>query len=189
MSDNKKNAHSQLFQDEMRGVKPLKSKKQVIHSVNFHHNFPESTLKTRRKAAEREQIGTKLAFTDMYIDPVEPEQYLSFIQKGIQAAQLKRLRQAFYPIEYNLDLHGYKIEAARNTVTDFLHYCLKRNMHCVRIIHGKSPHSQDRQCTLKSHVNHWLQQPSCILAFCSAPQNQGGTGAVLILLRKQKKTH
>ncbi len=40
---------------------------------------------------------------------------------------------------------------------------------------------------LKTHVNSWLRQHRDVLAFVSAPEKQGGTGAVLVLLKRAEK--
>ncbi|VCX74078.1 hypothetical protein BANRA_00030 [Acinetobacter baumannii] len=40
---------------------------------------------------------------------------------------------------------------------------------------------------LKTYVNGWLRQHRDVLAFVSAPENQGGTGAVLVLLKRAEK--
>ncbi|MDH3415597.1 MAG: Smr/MutS family endonuclease, partial [Gammaproteobacteria bacterium] len=37
---------------------------------------------------------------------------------------------------------------------------------------------------LKNSVNHWLRKWSSVLAFVSARQVDGGTGAVYVLLRE-----
>ena len=37
--------------------------------------------------------------------------------------------------------------------------------------------------SLKGKVNHWLMQRDEVLAFCSAPRTDGGTGAVYVLLK------
>ena len=36
---------------------------------------------------------------------------------------------------------------------------------------------------IKSHVNTWLKNWSRVLAFCSASEIDGGTGALYVLLR------
>jgi DNA-nicking Smr family endonuclease len=38
---------------------------------------------------------------------------------------------------------------------------------------------------LKVKVNAWLRQKDAVLAFCSARPQDGGTGAVYVLLKKE----
>jgi DNA-nicking Smr family endonuclease len=44
--------------------------------------------------------------------------------------------------------------------------------------------SKDQHPVLKGKVNSWLQQWDDVLAFCSARQCDGGTGATYVLLRR-----
>jgi DNA-nicking Smr family endonuclease len=54
----------------------------------------------------------------------------------------------------------------------------------VRIIHGKGKSSEGKLPVLKGKVNSWLRQKGEVLAFCSARPNDGGTGAVYVLLKR-----
>ena len=52
---------------------------------------------------------------------------------------------------------------------------------CVRIVHGKGLRSEGAP-VLKMLVDRVLRHCGDVLAFASAPPNQGGSGAVLVLL-------
>ncbi|MDH5572217.1 MAG: Smr/MutS family endonuclease, partial [Gammaproteobacteria bacterium] len=66
---------------------------------------------------------------------------------------------------------------------ELFHYCHAHRIRCVRIIHGKGYGSVSQQPVLKQFVNYWLRQREDIMAFCSARQADGGTGAVYVLLK------
>jgi len=51
------------------------------------------------------------------------------------------------------------------------------------VVHGKGLRSPGREPVLKGKVQRWLAQRDEVLAFCEAPKNQGGSGAVLVLLK------
>ena len=57
---------------------------------------------------------------------------------------------------------------------------------CVRIIHGKGLRTVDGGSVLKALVDRLLRQRADVLAFASAPEAMGGTGAVLVLLAKRR---
>ena len=76
-----------------------------------------------------------------------------------------------------LDLHGLTRPQALPMLDEFLRYCAARRMKCVRVIHGKG------QGVLKHAVRGALADASEVMAFCEAPPDQGGGGAVLVLLR------
>ena len=188
MPDTENDDPAKLFQDAMHDVQPLKSKHKQRHDPQQspHSKFPEATYKARRAAAEKQETQTGAALSDAWVEPVEPEQILSFSKPGIQHTRLRQLRMGLLSVQYQLDLHGYKIEEARDLTVEFLHFCQNKGLSCVRIIHGKSHRSHDRQTTLKSHVNHWLKQLPEVLAFCSAPPAEGGAGSVLLLLKRKR---
>ncbi len=63
---------------------------------------------------------------------------------------------------------------------------LSAGLRCVNVIHGKGWRSEGRDGTLKVHTRHWLTQHPQVLAFCEAPAQAGGGGAVWILLKNPK---
>ncbi|MRI34564.1 DNA mismatch repair protein MutS [Endozoicomonas sp. OPT23] len=174
------------FMEAMSGVTPLKKgnkQADIQKPVNF---IPESTLQARRAAAQKADMGGGAALSEAWVEPIEPEQKLSFSRPGIQQTRMRQLRQGLIEVRYQVDLHGYKVEEARELVYEFLQVSRQKGYSCVRIVHGKSHRTQDRQSTIKSHVNHWLKQLSDVLAFCSAPPSEGGTGSVLVLLKRKQ---
>ncbi|MDP0587832.1 MAG: Smr/MutS family protein [Candidatus Endonucleobacter bathymodioli] len=173
-----------LFKQAMIGVQPLKNKQRYNHEPT-HKKLSESTYLSRRAAAEKQPPGAGEDLSDTHIEPIGAEQTLSFSQSGIQHNRVKQLRSGLLPIQNLLDLHGYKIDEARESIMKFIDSCQYNKLNCVLIITGKSPSKQDRQNTLKSHVNHWLKQLPSVLAFCSSPPAKGGSGSMLVLLKKK----
>ncbi len=84
---------------------------------------------------------------------------------------------------FSLDLHGYTTIQTCEALSAFIHQ--HQNEQYLRIIHGKGHNSPDHKSILKSQVVRYLTQHPDVLAFHSCPPNQGGTGAVFVLL----KTH
>lgn len=126
--------------------------------------------------------------TELLDDPVNLEELeygetLSYRADGVQEAVIRRLRRGHYRIDGNLDLHGYNRHQARLAVVDFLAECQGRMWRCVRIVHGKGNGSPNSGPVLKTHVDSWLRRRKDVIAFCSARPNDGGTGAVYVLLR------
>ncbi|RYZ81526.1 MAG: DNA mismatch repair protein MutS [Moraxellaceae bacterium] len=82
-----------------------------------------------------------------------------------------------------VDLHGCTVEQARSAVLQIVEMARTENQNVIKIVHGKGP-----QAILKTYVNSWLRQHRDVLAFVSAPPDQGGTGAVLVLLKRAEST-
>ena len=117
-------------------------------------------------------------------EDILPETPLSFSRAGLQNNVLRRLRRGQYSVEGELDLHGLTREQARHALAAFLWEMERRQARCVRIIHGKGRRSTEQSAVLKRHVDGWLRQHDRVLAFCSARREDGGTGAVYVLLKR-----
>jgi DNA-nicking Smr family endonuclease len=109
-----------------------------------------------------------------------PAEYLSH---GLSRMTLRKLRRGGWPIHGRLDLHGNSIDAARKLLQEFLHEAVQFNWRCVLIIHGKGLNSQGGEAVLRKHARHWLTQHQQVLGYCDAPNQEGGSGAALVLLR------
>jgi DNA-nicking Smr family endonuclease len=55
------------------------------------------------------------------------------------------------------------------------------------VIHGKGLGSAGGQPVLKAKVRGWLAQRDEVLAFCQARAKDGGSGALMVLLRPARK--
>ena len=110
---------------------------------------------------------------------------LWFARPGLQDRVLRKLRRGRLLPEAELDLHGLIVAEALGAVDALIQEALARDVRCVRIIHGKGNRSMSQQPVLKGNVDRWLRSRDEVLAFSSAPPEQGGTGAVLVLLRSR----
>ncbi|RPJ45254.1 MAG: DNA mismatch repair protein MutS [Betaproteobacteria bacterium] len=114
---------------------------------------------------------------------LETGEELLFLRDGLSPQTLKKLRRGHWVIQDHLDLHGLTVPEARVLTAAFLAQCVRRGVRCVRIVHGKGLGSPNREPVLKKKVAGWLAQRDEVLAYCQAPQADGGGGAVLVLLR------
>lgn len=107
---------------------------------------------------------------------------ISYFQKGLDPSIPKLLHKGKWSIKGSLDLHGYTSEEAKQILVYFLNEQRKMGNRAVRIIHGKGYGSVGRKPVLKEKVPVWLVQKKEVLAFVQAPDNDGGEGALLVLL-------
>jgi len=163
-----------------------------IGHVRPHHDDraetgqrPPRATPTQRLRQEQEVLEELLS-GDIDECELETGEELLFRRAGIQTGLIRRLRRGQISIQAELDLHGLIVPEARQALSGFLHACLDRGVRCVRIIHGKGLSSPQQRPVLKGKVNHWLQQRDEVLAFASARAVEGGTGAVLVLLRRAR---
>ena len=128
-------------------------------------------------------LADLLAFDAHDLD-VESGDELGYRRDGISESVLRRLRRGEYAIRDEIDLHGMTQDEARAALGAFLAEALLHDRRCVRVIHGKGRGSGHRGPVLKSAVNRWLRRHAAVAAFCSARRNDGGTGALYVLLSR-----
>ena len=147
-------------------------------------------LRRRPKPIARQRLrDEQQVMRDALADPfdwdaaVATGDELLFVRPGVPSAAVRKLKRGGWVLRAELDLHGMTGDQARLAVATFLHDCLRREIRCVRIIHGKGLGSKNREPILKHKVRHWLMQRDEVLAFCQARQVDGGAGAVVVLLK------
>ncbi len=108
---------------------------------------------------------------------------LSFRRNEVAPHVLRKLRSGGFAVAAEVDLHGLTAIEARAVLRDFIAEALLHEFSCVRVIHGKGRRSGPRGPVLKNVVNLWLRHCDAVLAFGSARANDGGHGAVYVLLK------
>jgi DNA-nicking Smr family endonuclease len=137
-----------------------------------------------RARPDLEDEPVEPGFSDGFdIGTVAADEALFFARPGVQQRQLQRLRRGQLAIGAELDMHGMTTATARSAISNFITRCRDRHVRCIRIIHGKGYGSKGDAPILKNRLNTWLRQHHDVLAFSSTPRQDGGTGAVYILLR------
>lgn len=167
----------QLFQEALDDVRPLAQDR----AEPYRRRLPPRPLYLDDGSGEEEE-------RDLYSEnEIEATDELYFSRPGIQDRVVRELRRGHLEIGLELDLHGLTARHAREDLNRFLEECQRRDIRCVRIIHGKGYGSEDRQPVLKQKLNLWLRQREEVLAFTSATRRDGGTGAVYVLLRNPQR--
>ena len=159
-----------MFRQALEGVTPLPPPDRITR-----------TPKPRRAPAS---IDLSAPVADNLSDHGAGDTAISeFLRNGLNRMTLRKLRHGEWPIQDELDLHGLSNDDARKLLVTFLHQATQRGLRCVNVIHGKGWRSEGRDGILKVNTRHWLTQHTQVLAFCEAPHNAGGGGAVWVLLK------
>ena len=98
----------------------------------------------------------------------------------------RKLRRGVWALQGQLDLHGLRTDEAREQTSQFLREAQSKGWRCVRIVHGKGLGSPGKQPVLKDKFKRWLVQSDRVLAFVQARADEGGVGAVIVLLAPGK---
>jgi DNA-nicking Smr family endonuclease len=141
---------------------------------------PRQTL-ADQVAVKRELLSIPLGELELEVgDP------LSYLRDGIAPRILRQLGRGQYSVRAEIDLHGMTAAPAATLLADFLHEQRRIGNLCVKVVHGKGMRSKDAMPVLKNLVDRLLRQRGDVLAFRSARAADGGSGAVLVLLKRAR---
>jgi DNA-nicking Smr family endonuclease len=168
---------SDLFKSAVKDARPL-------NTDRIHHNLPKPKPVPQQFIRDEKQALVD-SLSDGYFPSYELEsgEELLYLREGQSPSVLSKLRRGHWVVQANLDLHGMISEEARVTVSEFLAGCKKRGIRCVRIVHGKGLGSRNKEPILKNKLRYWLMQKDEVIAYAQARINDGGGGAVLVLLK------
>ncbi|GEN25926.1 Smr/MutS family protein [Halomonas cupida] len=185
-SDDDINAFRQALKEA--GVRRIKTNRADTGSTARRKSLEDEAVAARRasavSASESESTGRT---SDGRVEPVLPSEYLDFALPDLPWRTRSQLKRGEMSWEAGLDLHGYRLEEARQQLESFLNDAQASGQRCVLVVHGKAWGASADYPVIKSHVNAWLREWPSVLAFCSATDADGGTGAVYILLRKRSR--
>lgn len=108
---------------------------------------------------------------------------MSYRRPGIGTDVTRKLRKGEWSLQGEIDLHGLRREDAREALAGFIRESHRRGWRCVRVVHGKGLGSPGKTPVLKGKVQGWLIQKNEVLAFVQARADEGGAGALVVLLK------
>ncbi len=170
---------SELFRRTIGKVEPISTDKLLLKTGKKPRPCP-----ARPVPDFEDKIDHNIASDS---ENLSQEDIVSYIGAGLQKNVLKKMRQGFFGLDAEIDLHGLTSREARQQLLRFLYFCVEDGCRCVHIIHGKGYRSPNYRPVLKNALNKWLRQHRDVQAFCSAAPRDGGTGAVYVLLRLADK--
>ena len=118
---------------------------------------------------------------------LETDEQLSYRSQGIGPDVLRKLRQGHWSVQGHIDLHGLRTDEAREALSTFLREARQGALRCLRVVHGKGLGSPGKTPVLKNLVRRWLTQKREVLAYVQARPADGGAGALLVLLRPERR--
>jgi DNA-nicking Smr family endonuclease len=166
------------FGEAVRDVTPLPPPGRAQHPRRPHPPLPESRMRD-----DREVLAESVAEAIDHEALLDTDESLSYAAPGIGPDVLRRLQRGEWSIQAQVDLHGHRVDEAREALAGFLRESLRRGLRCVRVVHGKGLGSLGKVPVLKGKVRGWLRQRDEVIAFCQARGADGGAGAVMVLLR------
>lgn len=169
---------AEVFRNAVGDVVPLRSQDRAEVGAP-----PPPPIAHQRHADERAALAASMSDEFDVTTLLDVDAALSYTRAGIGPDVVRKLRKGHWAIQDEFDLHGMRRDEAREALADFLREVTRRGLRCVRIIHGKGLGSVNREPVLKGMVHKWLVQKDEVIAFCQAKAADGGSGALVVLLR------
>lgn len=160
----------ELFEREMADARPMTK------------DTPERVSVKRETASGRRRPAVQGA--PAAGDEVEETPLDSYVAPGVDRRELRKLRRGDYAPDLRLDLHGLMAVEAVAQVARALESAPGRRPRCLCVVHGRGLRSAGNVAVLKPRVRQYLRAHRSVLAFSDAPSNDGGPGAVYVLLRR-----
>jgi DNA-nicking Smr family endonuclease len=170
-----------LFYAAMDGVDQLKNRGEAPKPLPVLPQIIDDNTEALAQLAElvEGQGSFELAGGDEYIEGTS--------QGGMDRSLLEALRRGDFRVQAQLDLHGKTQPEAKDAVERFLTESKRAGRRCVLIVHGRGLNSKDQIPVLKQALQGWLSQKrigKLVLAFATARPQDGGAGALYVLLRR-----
>jgi len=171
-------AERNLFQRAVGPVQPLPDRGRLHHRPE-----PPKPVPAQRELDNQRVLREALSDEFDASTLLEVDDSLSFRRRGVGIDVTRKLRRGHWSIQREIDLHGLRTDEAREALGAFLRAAGRDGLRCVRVVHGKGLGSPGKTPVLKGRVHGWLVQKNEVMAFVQARADEGGAGAVVVLLR------
>lgn len=186
-------AADDLFRQAMAGVRPLAEqrpaaiKKAAIPTVQHQKSprvapsLPRDEVAGRKTfLQELEKLKLDVRFEDRLPEDDEV--------RPLPGNRLRQLKRGIIRLDRQLDLHGLTREEALEALPRFLGSARQAGEKGVLVITGQGLHSPEGP-VLQQAVAGWLrdQGRALVLEYAPAPQELGGSGALVVFIRPLDK--
>lgn len=178
------------FSDLLYGVKPLAGRERVAQRVVKAAPAPGPVAEERDPADEAVRAhlrGLVEGGASERFEVSDDGRSIEGHRPEIDRTTLRRLRRGELPIDGRFDLHGLAAGAAREAVEEFVRRARGRGDRVLLLVHGKGEHSPGGRGVLRGEMAAWLSQGEAsrsVAAFATAANEDGGEGALYVLLRR-----
>jgi len=177
-AERKAHAEKNLFMRAAGAVKPIRAATRVPLAP-----MPPQPIAVQQQLDQQRVLLEAISDEFDASTLLDTDDALSFRRPGIGTDVTRKLRRGDWSLQREIDLHGLRREDAREALANFIRDAHRQGIRCVRVVHGKGLGSPGKTPVLKSRVQGWLIQKSEVLAFVQARADEGGAGALVVLLK------
>lgn len=171
-----------LFSEAMEGVRTISRRGNRVRSKT-----PPEILSHPGKDTGEDRLLQNILADGNLINVTNLPEYMEGYAEGVSPLVMEKLRNGEFSVQQVVDLHGLSIESARETFEFFLSEAIRKNLKCIKVIHGRGLKSK-REPIIKDYLKTWIVRAmhrKWITAFSNAVMPDGGPGATYILLRNK----
>lgn len=174
-----------ILREAYTGVRPLgaaSSRRKPVH--------PEVNHTVVSEEAEVLAALYDLVSGQGKFDLTESDEYVEGSRVGIDQRLTNRLRRGEFATQDHIDLHGMIQSAAKEALTRFIVESVRKGLRTVLVVHGRGLGSPGGRPVLKHAAAEWLSHGTIgahVLAFTTARPQDGGAGAMYVLLRRDRR--
>lgn len=177
-AERKAHAERDLFARAAGKVEPLRASGRVTHVPE-----PPAPIPVQRQLDDQRVLQEAISDEFDAATLLGVDEALSFRRPGIGTDVTRKLRRGDWSIQSEIDLHGMRRDDARESLAAFIRDAHRRGLRCLRVVHGKGLGSPGKVPVLKGKVHSWLVQKTEVMAFVQARADEGGAGALVVLLK------
>lgn len=175
-----------LFRDAVRGIVPLPRDDRAGRAAPAPRGARFARGEEEAALAELSDLVNGIAAFDVS----DTDEHVEGMVVGLDPRVLRRLRAGELAYQAHVDLHGLTADEAKQEVTAFVRRAMTAGHRCVLVVHGRGRNSPDQRPVLKDGLKRWLTRGELgrrVLAFSSARPYDGGSGAMYVLLRRERR--
>lgn len=172
--------------DEVCFFEAMADVREIAEFRKLPYRSPRNAISSRKSRDSAPlKILEDIVFGRTPITLSDTAEYVEWLNPGLTRETLEQLHGGSISVQDYIDLHGYRLEEARDEVEAFLRTSIRKGLRCVKIIHGRGLRSA-RGPVLKQALCKWLERDfrKYVSAYVTARACDGGLGAVYVLLKK-----
>ena len=151
-------AEQKMFENTVGPVHALKS----AHARHLHAPEPPEPLPLQLELDEQRVLQEAMSDEFDVSTLLDTDDQLSFRRPGIGLDVTHKLRAGQWSIQRQLDLHGLRVDDAREALGQFIRLSHRTGIRCVRVVHGKGLGSPGKTpCSRAACCAGWCRKRKC----------------------------
>jgi DNA-nicking Smr family endonuclease len=174
----------ELFSAEMNGVREIEAFRSLVCG---HRTRTYAAWYQRDEERDAMTCLEAIAKGEYPLDLAQTQEYVAWAHGDYRPDIVASLHQGRFAVQDCIDLHGCTVPQAEEELDEFLHTAFRKSLRCVKVIHGRGLRSTKgarlKEAVVKRLSGRYRKE---LIAYVTAPQHDGGLGAVYVLLLAQK---